>query len=129
MLRGNNHFKQLPACSACYVATFVSSIFQDALDAMLYHLFPVTSKTFWMLLCNMQLKELQNLFCVLCCHIRFKHLPRRSACYVATTVSSNFQDVLHATFQQPFQATSTLFRMLCCNICVKHLPRRLDTVL
>ena len=44
-----------------------------------------TSRTLWMLLCNMH----------------FKHLPRRAACYVATTISSNFQDVLHALNQCP----------------------------
>ena len=43
-------FKQLPACSACYVATSVSSIFQDVLDATLYHPSPLPSKTLWMLL-------------------------------------------------------------------------------
>ena len=63
---------------------------------------------------------------MLLCSIQFKELQTCSACYVVTSVSSNFQDVLHATLQQPFQTTSKKLWMLlvCCNIRVKPLPRR-----
>ena len=57
------------------------------------------------------------------CNIHFNQLPRRSGCYVATSVSCGFQDSLHATVPQPFQATSKMLCMLSCNICVKHFPR------
>ena len=36
-------------------------------------------------------------------------------CYVVTSISSNFEDALDATFQQPFQSTSSTLWMLRCN--------------
>ena len=95
MLGCNIHFKKRPRPSACYVATTSSINFQDGLDAMLQQPVQSTSKTLWML----------------CCNIRFKHLPRRS-----TSMWTNFQDALDATLQRPFLVTSKTLWMLDCNI-------------
>jgi len=84
MLRCNSHFNQLPRRSGCYVVTSISINFEDALDATLQHNihfkqlqdavhatfqhpFQSTSRTLWMLRCN----------------IHFNQLRRRSGCYVA----------------------------------------------
>ena len=48
--------------------------------------------------------------------------PRRSGCHFVTCISSVFQDVLHATLQQPFQATSKTFCVLRCNNLFNQLP-------
>ena len=70
-------------------------------------------------------------FGMLRCQIHFQKLPRRSGCYVVTSVSisfqdphgryivtsipTNFQDALDATLEQPFLATSKTLWMLGCN--------------
>ena len=47
-------------------------------------------------------------FCVLRCNSHVKKLPRRSQCYVITSISSNFQDALHATLQHAFNFQDAL---------------------
>ena len=44
-------------------------------------------------------------------------------CYVVTSISSNFEDALDATFQQPFQSTSSTLWMLRCNTHFEQLGR------
>ena len=127
MLKCNIHLNSLPRRSGCYVATSISTNFQDAPDATLQHPFQPTSKTLWMLR-----------------NIHSKSLPRRSGCYVVTSISINFQDALDATvyhcyvvtsilsnfedaldvtFQEPFQSTSSTLWMLGCKIHFEHLRR------
>ena len=55
----------------------------------------------------------------------FNQLPARYGCYVVTPISSNLEDTLDATFQQPFQSTSSTLWMLRCNIHFEQLGRRL----
>ena len=112
ILRCNTHLKSLPRCSGCYVVTFISINFQDALDATLYQPCEATSRTLWMLHCNIGFNQLSRLLgCyvvtsmssnsktlwMLRCNTHFNQLPRRSGCYVVTSISINFQDALDAT--------------------------------
>jgi hypothetical protein len=109
MLRCNVHFNQLPRWSGCCVLTSVSNIFKmlqvlccyvvhpfpvTSLDATLQHPLQVTSKTLWMLGCNIRFKQLRKRIWILRCNIHLKWLQRLSWCYVVTSVSSNFQDTL-----------------------------------
>ena len=140
MLLCNVHVKHLPRRSACYAATTISINFQAVLRAMLQHPYQASSKTLWMLRCNIRFKQLlcsgwyvatsissifqdvlhatlrqpfqstSKLFCVLCCNIRIKHLPRRSGCYVVTSLP----------------VTSKTFWMLRCNIHFKSLDATLN---
>ena len=59
-----------------------------------------TSRTLWMLWCTI------------------------ATCYVVTSISSNFEDALAATFQRPFQSTSSRLWMLRCKIHFEQLGRR-----
>ena len=46
-------------------------------------------------------------------------------CYVVRSSSSNLEDTLDATFQQPFESTSSTLWMLRCNIQFEQLGRSL----
>ena len=46
-------------------------------------------------------------------------------CYVVRSISSNLEDTLDATFQQPFESTSSTQWMLRCNIQFEQLGRSL----
>ena len=104
--------RNFKTCSACYVATSVSSIFHDVLHATLQQPFQATSKTFCMLRSNNRFKQLppcsacyvatsvSSIFqdeWILCCKIRFQELPPLSGSFVVTSISNHFRDALDAT--------------------------------
>ena len=111
MLRCKNHFKQ-PQDAGSLVVTSISTDhfkqLQDNVDATLQHPFQSTSQTLWVLRCNIQFEVRPKTLWMLRCNILFNQLPRRSGCYVLTSISSS---------------SKTLW-MLRCNIHFNQLPGR-----
>ena len=142
MLCFNIHFNQLPRHSGCYVVTSISINSQDALDATLYQPCEATSKTLWMLRCNIRFNQFSRLLgswdamlqhpfqstskrlWMLCCNIPIQ-LNSQTLwmlhCYIHFR---QLQDTLDATLYQPCEATSKMLWMQCCKIHFDQLPIR-----
>ena len=95
---------QLPGRYGCYVVTSISSNFEDTLDATFKQPFQSTSRTLWMLPCN----------------IHFEQLRRCFGCYVPTAISINFQHAMDACI---WQQTG-----VAC-LCADHVCSSVDPVL
>ena len=62
------------------------------------HALEVSSKTLWMLRCNItSISSNAKMLWMLRSNIYFNQFPRRSGCYVPTSISINFLDALDAT--------------------------------
>jgi len=115
MRRSNIHFNQLPRRPGCYVVTFISINFEDALDATLQqnihfsqlqdavdatfqHPFQSTSQTLGCYFVTSISSNSKTLW-MLRCNIHFKQLPGQPGCYLVTSIWINFEDALDATLQ------------------------------
>ena len=130
MLPSKRHFNQPLGHYGCYVVRSSSSNLEDTLDATFQQPFESTSRTLWMLRCNIQFEQLgRSLGCYVPTAISINFQDTLDAtvyhCYVVTSISSNFEDALDVTFQEPFQSTSRTLWMLRCKIQFEQLGRRL----
>ena len=89
VLRWKIAFKQLQD-AGIFVVTSISINLPHALE--------VSSKTLWMLRCNItSISSNAKMLWMLRSNIYFNQFPRRSGCYVPTSISINFLDALDAT--------------------------------
>ena len=95
----DSHFNQLPGHCACYGVP--------------------------LLRCNIHFEQLPKTLWMLPSKRHFNQPLGHYGCYVVRSSSSNLEDTLDATFQQPFESTSSTLWMLRCNIQFEQLGRSL----
>ena len=111
-------YKPLPRRSGCYVV--FSSNIQDVMVAMLYHPLQFTSRTFWMLCCHIHFQQLSRRSQCYCCSMHLQGTFKTcSACYIATTLFKQlprrFGCYLYVV-TSVFKSSSKTLWMLHCNI-------------